>query len=153
MMQPGLAIPSSPKLEAIANVRVRIGNREYRFSNIVTTAGLNWIMDFMARRSVPAIEYFAVGTGTAPPALGDTRLGVEQFRKEFTNIWREPGLVVVETYFAMNEANFNWTEIGLVAGGSDDKDTGILIARVSADVNKTEYDSAVVTWELGVSNA
>lgn len=137
----------------LPNVRVRIGNGVYLAANIITQPGLDWLTDFAACLNPPVISRFAVGVGEEEPSLGDVKLRDEQFRKEFTNAWREPGLAVIETYFARNEANFHWRELGLVAGGTEETDTGILVARVLVDVNKTEFDSTVVTWELGVSNA
>lgn len=137
----------------VPNVRVRIGHKVFLSANIITQAGLDWLTDFVAGLNPPNISRFAVGLDDEEPNLGDVKLGDEQFRKEFTNAWREPGLAVIETYFARNEANFYWRELGLIAGGTGEPDTGILVARALVDVNKTKFDSAVVTWELGVSNA
>lgn len=146
----GLVTASGHK---VPNVRVRVGSKIVLAANIITQAGLDWLTDFVACLNPPVISRFAVGVGEDEPNLGDVKLGDEQFRKEFTNAWREPGLAVIETYFARNEANFHWRELGLIAGGTEEPDTGILVARVLVDVNKTEFDSTVVTWELGVSNA
>ena len=146
----GLVIASGRR---VPNVRVRIGHKVFLAANIITQAGLDWLTDFAACLNPPTISRFAVGLGDAEPNLADVKLTNEQFRKEFTNTWREPGLAVIETYFARNEANFYWRELGLIVGGTEEPDTGILVARVLVDVNKTEFDSTVVTWELGVSNA
>ena len=85
------------------------------------------------------IQYFAFGTGTTPPAVTDTQLGNEQFRKQVTQISAQgTGNVYSVLSLGATEANFNITEIGVFCGpdATASANTGVLLSRVAVNIDK-----------------
>lgn len=85
------------------------------------------------------LKYFAFGTGTTAPAVTDTALETEIFRKAITQV-TNPAPGVVQTIVSLNtsEANFTIREIGVFAG-SDATGTpgsGLLVSRVAVNIQK-----------------
>ena len=85
------------------------------------------------------IKYFAFGTGTATPAVTDTQLGNEQFRKQLTAI-AEPNNSTVQSTCSLTsaEANFVIKEIGVFCGPSATSaaNSGTLMSRVAVNIDK-----------------
>jgi hypothetical protein len=85
------------------------------------------------------IKYFAFGTGTTPPAVTDTRLQAEQFRKQLT-AQSEPSAGVVQSTCSVTaqEANFVIREIGVFCGASatSTANSGTLLSRVAVNIDK-----------------
>lgn len=85
------------------------------------------------------IKYFAFGTGTTPPAVTDTQLGEEQFRKQVTQISAQgSGNVYSVLSLGAQEANFVIKEIGVFCGpsASGSPNTGTLLSRVAVNIDK-----------------
>lgn len=114
--------------------------------NLITDAGLNYMRDLLDGTINPPtqIQYIALGTSNTPVAAGDIKLGNEVFRKAVTK-QETPGTGQVQTtcYIAPYEANIQIEEIGVFAGpnATEDKDSGVLIARVLWSHLKTELES------------
>jgi hypothetical protein len=135
------------------NVAVRMGGQLHVYRNKMVQRGLDWVLDLIAGLEHPVPSHVAVGDGSQPVSLGDLALGNERARKLITSISRDEGAVVIEGFFSESEANFDWTEIGLFAGGSEEQDTGVLLARALVTEAKDVRRTATVTWEIGVANA
>lgn len=79
------------------------------------------------------IKYLAIGTGSTTPAITDTKLANEVFRKQITQI-TNPSDGVVQTIVSIgsSEANYYIQEIGIFAGTSATAATnsGNLISRI-----------------------
>ena len=85
------------------------------------------------------IQYFAFGTGTTAPAVTDTQLGNEQFRKQVTQISAQgTGNVYSVLSLGAQEANFTITEIGVFCGptATSSANTGVLLSRVAVNIVK-----------------
>lgn len=85
------------------------------------------------------IQYFAFGTGTTPPAVTDTQLGDEQFRKQVTQISAQgTGNVYSVLSLGATEANFVIREIGVFCGpdATASANTGVLLSRVAVNIDK-----------------
>ena len=117
-----------------------------QLQNLITDAGLNYIRDLLDGSINPPTEirYIALGSSNVAPAVSDTKLGNELFRKPVTK-QELPGTGQVSStcYVAPYEANFQIEEIGVFAGptATAEKDTGILIARVLWSHLRTELES------------
>lgn len=114
------------------------------FPNLITTAGLNLVRQCLAAVD-STIRYTALGTSNAAPAVGQTALGGEQFRKAVTSqTLLGDGVIKTVTYIAPGEANgFTTEEIGWFAGASAGagSGTGVMIARVLYNRAKTALES------------
>ncbi|MFD2704245.1 phage tail-collar fiber domain-containing protein [Salibacterium lacus] len=119
-----------------------------RFPNLITDAWLNTLRDAsLGDISNLEIKYIALGAdggSTLTLEESNTKLGDEQFRKEFTKI-ETTGTGEIKRTVNINsaEANFHIKEIGIFAGSdaTSSSDTGIMVARVFYDRNKDELES------------
>lgn len=117
--------------------------REY--SNLIPTVGLEmWIDALKGDISDLEIKYTAIGDDNTAPALADTTLGNETFRKAVTTISKtDSTTLLTTTYIAPDEAVGTIEEIGWFCGAAAGAgaDTGILLSRVLYSRNKTALES------------
>lgn len=118
-----------------------------RFHNLITTAGRN-LLRLGFRGDDVKIKYLGLGSGTTAPAIGQTALVTEQFRKAVT-AYSTPatGSLKTTTYIAPSEANtFTIQEIGWFAGAgaTSAASSGVMIARVLYTRTKTNLESIQV---------
>lgn len=127
---------------------------ENRYKNRVLNAGLDWLIKYIIGViESKKINYIAIGDDDSQTMPNATRLGNERFRKEFTDVRQDGKIAVFNTFFTKDEANFHWREAGLFLGGTEEKDSGILIARVRINEEKTDTKTMSIVWEFGISNA
>ncbi len=118
-------------------------------SNLLTTVGLNIPRDGLAGDVADLeVKAMTIGDDSTAPALGDTILGNETFRKARTSQSKpSTGVVIYVQYIAPAEAVGTIEELGWVAGAAVNtaspagKDTGIMIARVLYSRTKTDLES------------
>lgn len=127
-----------------------LGDTIKRYKNRLTQTGIKYIADFILGVVGQPLNYIAVGIDGSPTTVNTTKLGNEQFRKLFTTQYMNNMYPTFETFFTKDEANFNWRELGLFAGGTAEKDTGILIARVVVNETKDITKTVSVIWEFRV---
>lgn len=131
---------------------VTIGKNKYK--NRVLNEGLDWLLKYiLGITHSDTINYIAIGDDDSQTLPNATKLGNELFRKQFTDIRQNEDVAIFETFFTKDEANFHWREAGLFRGGTAQKDSGTLVARVRIDEDKTDTKTATLTWEFSISNA
>ncbi len=135
------------------NVTIRLDGHLHLYRNKMLKAGLDWVLDLVSGLPTSVPTHVAVGDGAQPISLGDVVLGNERARKAITSISRDEGAAVIEAFFSEAEANFPWSEIGLIAGGTDEPSSGVLLARALVTEAKDGKRTATVTWEIGLQNA
>ena len=111
------------------------------FHNLITTVGLGMIIDMLDGAVVDGeIKYMAVGSDNTAPALADTTLGTETFRKAMTT-QTQPTVssLLSVVYVAPAEAVGAIEELGWFAGAAAGAgaDSGIMVSRVLYSRNKT----------------
>ena len=116
------------------------------FHNLLTTVGLGMVIDLM-QAGGPAdgkIRYVGIGSDNTPPALGQTQLVTETFRKAVTSM-AEVTATSLKTivYIAPAEAVGAIEEIGWFSSptAGAGANTGIMISRVLYSRNKTALES------------
>ena len=117
-------------------------------SNLIVTVGFSMLRDCLQGVVADAeIKYVAVGSDSTAPALADTVLGTETFRKAVTS-FSNPSATSLKTimYIAPAEAVGAIAEIGWFAGAAAGAgaDTGILVGRVLYSRVKTALESIQV---------
>lgn len=120
--------------------------RTVSLHNMITDAGLNYMRDLLDGTINPptSIQYIALGSSNNSVAASDIKLGNEVFRKAVTKQEKlGTGQIQTICYISPAEANFQIEEIGVFAGpeATEEKDTGILIARVLWSHLKNELES------------
>ncbi len=114
------------ELSRICEVRERI------VQNLVVLAG----RAVFARRLIGdttytgAIDYGVLGTGSAAPASGNTKLGTEVFRKLFKSRTRITSAATLGYYYSTTDDDDTYEEFGVVIDGTASVDTGQLFSRV-----------------------
>lgn len=124
-----------------AVVTVRGADGRYRartqIFNTITTAGKNLIRSALSSNTTDAlIRYLALGSNNTAPAIGNTALGAEQYRKAVTAFnpsGLTDGATVTRVLVPAPDATaFTTEELGWFASPSAtaSSGTGILVARV-----------------------
>ncbi len=118
------------------------------FDNLITTVGLNMVRDGLyGDVSDLEVKYFALGSDSTAPTIGDTTLGTETFRKIRTSQSKPGnGQSKFTLYIAPGEAIGAIEEFGWFAGAAAGAgaDTGIMIARVLYSRVKTALESITI---------
>lgn len=145
-----------------ANVKVTAFDLEgnikdiQEFHNLIMSVGKNMVRDaFKGTVTDLQIKRLGVGSDSTAPAVGQTTLVSEFFRKAITK--REDGatgVLVSTTYIAPYEANTpKIEEIAWFCGvnATDTKDSGIMSSRVLYSRQKTELESLQVELTYTIS--
>ena len=118
------------------------------FHNLITTVGLGMIIDLLdGGIDDGEIKYMALGSNAAAPALANTQLGTETFRKAMTTQTQPTTTSLLSTvYVAPDENAVQIEEIGWFAGlgATAAADSGILVSRVLYSRLKTVLESILV---------
>ncbi len=87
-----------------------IGISEYK--NLVTNTGLQLIGDLIDGDITVGVTYVALGSNVAAPAITDTILGTETFRKQIALRERVAQTITLSSYLTTSEANATHKELG-----------------------------------------
>jgi len=138
---------TSNVLITVRDLEGRIVDR-VRKRNLIVNVGLNMVRDALDTAAFDAeIKRIALGTDNTAPALTDTQLGAEVFRKIVTSTSTPAtGQLLTVWYIAPAEAVAAIEEIGWFAGvaAGAAPNSGILVARVLYSHNKTALESIQV---------
>ena len=138
------------KSEVTVTVRDLVGNTTdvVEIHNLITTVAFNMVRDGLyGGVSDLEVKYFALGSDSTAPAIGDTTLGTETFRKIRTSQSKPGnGQSKFTLYIAPGEAIGAIEEFGWFAGAAAGAgaDTGIMIARVLYSRVKTALESITI---------
>jgi len=116
------------------------------FHNLIMTVGKNMFRDALQGVVTDSkIKRLGIGGTNTAPAVGQTTLFSEFFRKAITSYAPgATGIIVSTTYIAPYEANTpKIEELGWFAGvlATDTTDSGIMVSRVLYSRQKTELES------------
>jgi hypothetical protein len=117
--------------------------------NIVTTVGKNLIANRMlAAPSVNAISHMGVGTGATAPAVGDTVMTAEIWRKPLVSATVAGAVMTHTGQFLPGEGTGALQEAGLFNASA----AGVMLARTTyAVINKASGDTLNVTWTVTIA--
>ena len=134
--------------------------------NIVPTLGLTQLAKGLSGNlggtTGLEIKYGAVGSGTGTPALGDTTLGTEQYRKADSSLTYALGKAYVTMFYTATDftttgAIGNLKEHGLFIMGTTGADSGTLWSRVLLNAPtgtaKTSLETLTIDYEVEFTNA
>lgn len=123
-----------------------IGREDLR--NLITTAAKeSWAAAHIGEtaNNQGIATYHAVGTGITAPALGDTTLQTEIFRKLISVRSKSNNQSIFQTFFTTSEANGTLRELGLFGdAASGVVNTGTLFARAAINRTKSSNDTLTV---------
>lgn len=117
--------------------------------NLITQSGLNWFASLFINETTNDVPfYIALGTGTTAAASTDVKLQSEVFRKLIASKSRQNNMVRLRMFLLQSEANGNWTEMGVFAAGTDNKDSGTMINHLVSPVSKAYNQLLTVECKL-----
>lgn len=100
----------------------------------ITNVGHNLIRDGLSGANNPLITYVALGTSSTAPAVGQTQLGAESFRKAVTSYANggSVGELLISMYLGPgDDVGDNIQEVAFFGGGTATAapNTGVMLAR------------------------
>jgi len=121
-----------------------------RVKNLVVNAGLYQIIDLIIGASDADFTHCGVGSGSNPPAAGDTDLQTPiGDRKVITERFRSTNKGTFSTFFGSADNNGTWREAGLftaLSGG-----TMLCRALLASPFEKTTAKTATCDWDISAS--
>lgn len=121
--------------------------------NIVPTVGraniANNMTDATPTNSL-LVNYFAVGTGNATPANGDTVLDNEVYRNAVASRTNAANVAYITGFLNATEDADTYLEAGLFADGTGSVDTGILMSRVAINITKSLTETLTIDWTFTI---
>ena len=144
-------IPEGKILIEIENVFTKKKTKFFA-DNMFVTAGKNSIAARLVETANKGlITYCALGTGTVAPALADTQLQTEIFRKLISVKSSNGKVATFQTFFTTSEANGTLREAGLFGDDATSAtNSGTLFARVAINRTKTSSDTLSLTWSVTI---
>jgi hypothetical protein len=120
----------------------------FETTNLVVTAGKNYIASRMVGTSSSIMSHMAIGTGTATPAVANTTLGTEAGRVALSSGTASGNEVTYTATFPAGTGTGAITEAGVFNASS----SGTMLCRTTFPVvNKAAGDSIAITWVVTVS--
>ena len=123
-------------------------------SNLIVSTGISAVVKLLiaASDSGPG-SYFAVGSGTVAPVIGDISLGNEVGRLPVADRQENPVHNAQFTAVAnTQQLNGTHTEVGLFAGEATSAlDSGLLVARTLENINKTGTQTLTYVWRIAIT--
>ena len=117
-------------------------------TNLVVSAGLDFIASRMKDATATAMSHMAIGTGSTAAASGNTTLGTESARQALTSTTVNYNAVSYVASFAAGTGTGAITEAGILNNSTG----GTLLCRtVFSVVNKGASDSMTITWTITIS--
>lgn len=124
------------------------------FDNMVVTAGKNSMADALRgteSNNKGIITYCGLGTSAVAPALGNTQLGAELFRKLVSVRSVSGNVATFQTFFTTSEAVGTLREAGLFGDAATATiNTGTLFCHVAINRTKTSNDTLTLTWSVTI---
>lgn len=118
--------------------------------NIIVTAGFNVLARLLAGDTTYSgeINYGALGTDDTAPALGDTTLGAESYRKIVSSQSADANVAYVDFFYAATDCNGTYEEFGNFIDGTGSADSGQLFSHIATGGwTKSNTESLFVSCE------
>ncbi len=132
-------------LKATGKVQFELNGEVVHSTNLVVDVGLAWIAERVAAATANPMSHMAVGSGTTPPAAGNTALENELGRAPLDSTAHNGNQMTLVTTFQAGVGTGALTEAGVF----DASTAGTMLARTTFPViNKGADDILIVTWVI-----
>jgi len=100
--------------------------------NLTTTVGRSVLARLLAGDTTytGAINYGALGSGSTTPAVGNTQLATEVYRKLYANRQQSGATATIDFYYSKSNTNGTYNEFGCFIDGTGTANSGQLFNRV-----------------------
>lgn len=129
--------------------------QEIYVENITTTVGRAALIDRLVGTNTYSgnVNYCALGTSSTAPAVGQTTLVTETYRKALTSGTPSSNVGYLETFFTPTEVTGSLEEYGYFIDGTGTANTGQLFNRFTQSVTKTNTQSLNVLSTITLNDA
>lgn len=130
--------------------------RVFVHKNLIPTVGkavvASWLTEASpAPASSPRINYTALGSGIVAPALTDTTLGTETYRKLVASNAASSNIGYITAYYTETEVTGTFKEAGLFIAGSSVANSGTLFSRVAINITKSSSETLTIDYTITIS--
>ncbi len=120
----------------------------------ITTAGRNLLRNGLSAAENSRITYVALGTDSTAPAVGNTQLGAEVFRKQVTSYTNgSNGEILINLYLSPSDlAGTSIQEVGFFgSNATHTANSGTLLARGLYAHTKTNVESIQFQLDFSIT--
>lgn len=122
--------------------------REYKFPNLVVTAGKALVASRIVGDAPDAIGFMAIGSGSTPPAVGQTALVTQLARVAASSASATGVVATIVANFPAGVGTGTVAEAGLFNESVD----GTMLSRATfTAIPKSATDQLEITWTITVS--
>jgi len=121
----------------------------HTYNNLVVTTGLQWVAARLNDPTPAVMNYIAVGTNNAAPALGQTTLSTEIYRAPVSALGGavSGNSIIYNQTIGPGDATGALVEAGIFNQASG----GTMLSRVTYPIlNKGSGDTIAITWTITV---
>lgn len=129
--------------------------RRFVVENITTTAGRTVIAQRLSGTTTYTgiVNYGAVGTGTTAPAVGQTQLVAETYRKGLSSGTNAANIAYLENFYNATEVTGTLEEFAFFIDGTGSANTGQMFNRFTQTIVKSNTESLNVQSSVTVNDA
>lgn len=123
--------------------------------NITTTVGRSVFMQRLAGTTTytGTVNYTALGSSATAPAVGNTTLGTEVYRKAISSATYASNIAYLETFFTAAETSGTYEEYGNFIDGTGSANTGQMFNRFIQTITKSVTETLNVQSTISANDA
>lgn len=122
--------------------------RVEEYDNVVVTAAraavASWLTSVSPTPASLRVNYSSLGTGTTPPANGDTALETETYRKAISSATSLDNVAYFTAFYTAPEVSGTFREAGLQMNASGTPGSGTLFNRVAINITKALTETMTI---------
>ena len=152
-IQDAVPLPVGMVRIVIRDAKTGIIKSDLTTKNLFVTAGkVSLASAMIGTASKGIITYCSLGTGTNAPALANTTLQTEIFRKIVSVRSVSSNVATFQTFFTTSEGNGTLREAGLFGDdASGTANSGTLFCRTAITRTKTSSDTLTLNWAITIA--
>jgi len=129
--------------------------RQFMVKNVTTTVGRSVFAQRLVNVTTytGVVNYCALGTSSTAPAVGDTQLGTETYRKALSPSTYANNIAYLETFFSSTDTNGTFEEFAFFIDGTGSANTGQMFNRFTQSVTKSATESLNVQSTVTIADA
>lgn len=133
----------------------RFLKRQFAVENITTTVGRSVFCQRLVGTTTytGTVTYCALGTSSTAPAVGNTTLVAETYRKALSPSTYSNNIAYLEQFLSSTDTNGTFEEFGFFIDGTGAANSGVLFNRFTQSVTKSNVESLNIQSTVTVADA
>jgi hypothetical protein len=128
---------------------------KHTYENLVPASALALVASLIGQTSganAGKVTHCALGSGTTPPASGNTTLETEVYRNAIASLNSVGAVVYATGFFSAPETSGTYREAGIFINGTGTANSGTLLSRVAINITKTTSQTLTLDWTLTLTS-